>query len=188
MKLKKIVAALTAGALALGAMGVVVGCGPDNETVIREAIVKEFDTYKNMDDSALSEIATFAEQEGLDELGIDGQEFATAVLDGFDYTVDSVTVNGKDAVAKVTIVSKSYSDFEDKFNAIIDEMTNDPSLAEMSEEEAVAAVGEKVMQVLDETETITESADVAYVLKGNVWEPAEGDKALANLDSLIFAQ
>ena len=186
--MKKLVSALAAGALVLGALFMVTGCGPSSEEVIRNAITQEMDSYKNMDDSAMSEIATMAENEGISELGIDDQEFAAAVLDGFDYNIDDITVDGDTATATVTIVSKSYSDFEERITNIINELTDDPSMAELDSDQIVEVVGERVMQAFDEVSLNTETATIEYKLNGNVWEPVDGDSALADLDSVVFAQ
>ena len=186
--MKKLIAVLAAAALVASAF-CMVGCSTANdENLIREKLAEELDAFKNMDDSAMSEIATVAENAGLDEIGIDSQEFATAVLDGFDYSIDDVTVDGKTAVATVTIVSKSSSDFETRINEVVESITNDPEIAGMDQDAIMAKLSEAVMQAFDETEIVTETAEIEYELNDNTWEPVKGDNALADLDSIIFAQ
>ncbi len=185
--MKKALALIAAGILAAGLL-CMTGCGPNSEKLIRDSLTQQLDSYKNADDAALSELATVAENEGLDSLGIDSQEFAAAVLDGFDYSIDNVKVEGDKAVASVTIISKSYSDFETRMNDILESLTSDESLKEMGTEEATQMLGERIMQAFSDTEIITEQADIEYKLENNVWEPVKGDASLADLDSMVFAQ
>lgn len=185
--MKRAIAIIAAGILAAGVL-CMTGCGQNSEQLIRDSLTQQLDSYKNADDAALSELATVAENEGLDEIGIDSQEFAAAVLDGFDYSIDNVTVDGNSATASVTIISKSYTDFETRINQILTDLPNDESLQDMAEEEVTQMLGEKVMEVFDQTEVITEQADIEYKLENNVWEPVKGDASLADLDSIVFAQ
>lgn len=187
--MKKAVALLAAALLTVMCACALVGCGPNSEELIRNSISEEFDAYKNLDDAKLSEIADKAEEEGLDELGINGTEFATAILDGFDYNIDSVVVNDKTATAELTIVSKSYSGFESQLEAVVDELKDDPSFADMTTEEMQNALGERVMAAFDNVETVTENVTLNYQLNadGNIWEPVNATEALSKLDSVIFA-
>lgn len=186
--MKKILALIAAGVLAAGVLCMTGCAGQDSEKLIRDSLTQQLDSYKNADDAAMSELATVAENEGLDEMGIDSQEFAAAVLDGFDYSIDNVTVDGDSATASVTIISKSYSDFETKMMDMVENITSDESIKDMTEEEATQMLGEKVMEIFDQTEVITEQADIEYKLENNVWEPVKGDASLADLDSMVFAQ
>ncbi|WP_165062792.1 hypothetical protein [Adlercreutzia sp. ZJ154] len=185
--MKKVLALIAAGILAAGVLCTVGCAGQNSEQLIRDSLTKQLDKYKNADEAAMTELATVAESEGLDEMGIDSQEFAAAVLDGFDYSIDKIVVNDNNATASVSITSKSYTDFENRMNDVISGITSDPAFAEMTEEEATTALGEKVMQAFDECEIITENADIEYTLKDNVWEPVKGDASLAGLDSIVFA-
>lgn len=185
--MKKIISIMTAVALVAGAL-CLVGCGQNNEQLIREKLTEELDTFKNQDDSALSSIATAMENEGLDEMGIDSQEFAAAVLNGFDYTIDDVQVNGDTANATVTIVSKSSSDFTQRITEVAQTLVDDPAIAELTSEEKMSKLGEAVMQAFDETEVVTETATIEYKLNNNTWEPVDGSNSLASLDSIVFAR
>ncbi len=185
--MKKIVAIIAAGALVAGAL-CLIGCGQSNEQLIREKLTEELDTFKNQDESAMSSIATVMENEGLNEMGIDSQEFAAAVLDGFDYSIDDVQVNGDTANATVTIISKSSSDFTNRVNEVAQTLTADPDLASMTDEEKMNKLGEAVMQAFDETEIVTETATIEYKLNDNMWEPVAGNNSLGSLDSIVFAK
>ncbi len=185
---KKLALCIMSLILACGTVLGLAGCGQNNEEVIRESIASQLDAFKNADDSAMSEIAEMVENEGLDRLGIDGMEFAAAVLDGFDYNIDSVEVDGNKAVATVTIASKSYSQFEQKVNEIRNSIAEDTDLAAMSEEDATKAIGQKIMSAFAETETTNDVAVINYELSGNVWKPTNAAEALAQLDSIVFSR
>lgn len=186
MNPKKILALVLGAALAVSCSTVLEGCGSDPTQAIRESLTQQFDAYKNMDDAALSEIAELSEREGLEQLGIDNQEFAVAVLDGFDYSIDDITVDGNNATATVTIVSKSYTDFANKVRDIVDEISDDSSLSSLSQEEIANLLGERVMDAFDNVQINTEVATIEYVLNGDQWQPMAEESTLSSLDSVIF--
>ncbi len=188
MGFRKIAALLAATALALGALLAATGCGANAEEAIRNAIIEELDTYKNMDDSVLSATSEVLAGQGLEEMGIDSEGLAVTILDGFDYSVDDVTVEGDKAVATVTIVSKSYSDFEAAVDAAIAEVTADPAVADMSQEEIYQLYGQRIMEAIDGLQAKPETTEVEYAREGNAWEPVNGEKSLSHLDSLVFAE
>lgn len=185
--LKRALIVALAAVLSVLCLGVLAGCGPNSEEVIRSSITEEFDAYKNLDDAKFSEIAEKAEMEDLSQLGINGSDFATAILDGFDYNIDSVVVNDKAAQAKVTIVSKSYSEFEDKLKNAVEELRADPAFADMSSDEMRDALGQRVMQIFDEVGTKSETVTLDYQLEDKEWKPINKTEALGQLDSLVFA-
>lgn len=188
MTLKKILIAALACMLACFASVAIVGCTPDAETLIKDAITKEFDTYKNMDDSAIEHIATSAENQDLSSLGIDNTEFATIVLDGFDYSIDKITVDADMAYVDMTIVSKSSSAFEEQLTSAIDELQNSAHLSTMSEEDRVQAIGDAVMSAFQGVPTISENVTVEYQLIDGTWTPINTADTLGALDSVVFAQ
>lgn len=186
--MKKIIAITAAALLAVSAF-CMTGCfGQSSEQLIRDTLASELDAFKNMDDSAMSEIATVAENAGLTDMGIDSQEFAAAVLDGFDYSIDSVEVDGDTATATVTIISKSSSDFETRINEAVQSITSNPDVSSMDQETLMNQLSDAVMQAFQNTEVVTETATIEYQLENNVWEPVEGESSLAGLDSIVFAK
>ena len=188
MKLKKIVTPLIAGLMTVFAISAITGCAPDPETLIRDAITEEFDAYRNADDSAIEQIATSAENQGLAELGIDNVEFASIVLDGFDYNIDDITVEDDMAYVKLTIVSKSSSAFEQELTTAIENLQNSAHLSEMDEDARVEAIGDAVMSSFQDVDTITEQVVVQYQLIDGTWTPIETASTLGSLDSVVFAQ
>ncbi len=188
MKLRKIIAMLCITVLAAGCFGVLSGCGPNNEEVIRESLTKQFDAYKNKDESILTETNENLSGMQLEQLGIDVEELTLAVLDGMDYTIDDVEVNGDTATAHVTIISKSYSAFEDAMNQILNSIEDDPNIAGMTQQEAQEYVGQKMMEALNNIEPTAQEATIEYKKEGNMWQPVRGTHSLAHIDSLVFAE
>ncbi len=184
---KKIALATTASIVLAFTLCVTCACSPSNEEVIRETVTKEFDAYKNLDDAAVSKIAQNAEKEGLDQLGITGQDFAGAVLDGFDYSIDSIEVNDKAATVKLTVMSKSTADFETKLDADVNTFVEDPATEYMSVDEKNAHIGEIAMQAFKDTEIVNEEVTLEFELQGSTWVCTNATDVLGQLDSLVFA-
>lgn len=186
----KFVAIAMSVALALFSVAGLSGCATESaEDMITAAISGELDAYKNMEDSVMTDIASKVEEQGLQTLGIEGQDFATAILDGFDYSIDNVEVNGDTAVATITIVSKSYSGFEAEVQNIVQDMlSNSADFAGKSTEEVQAALGERVMAAFESIPVSTEQVQIEYKLEGNTWEPVNAQEVLGSMDSVVFMQ
>lgn len=187
MSIKKAIA-LTATAILLAFATVVAsGCAKTSEDVLREVVESEFNTYKNLEESALDEIATTAEQEGLSDLGITGEEFAAAVLSGFDYSIDGVQISGNDATVSTTIISKSSTDFESKLSEGVQEFVSSSEATSLTTEEKNLKIGSITMQAFEDTEIISEQVDIQFQLQDKTWVSTNASEVLANLDSLVFA-
>ena len=79
---------------------VLTGCsGADPEEAVRADLTANFDQLKNLEGDALEEIADGMGNTGLEQYGLENTEVITAMLDGFDYTIDSVAVDGDTATA-----------------------------------------------------------------------------------------
>lgn len=188
MKIKKLIASLLVFAMASFTILSTTACAPDPEGLIREAITKEFDSYKNMDEDVIGDIAQSAENQGLSELGIDSIEFANIVLDGFDYAINSITVDGDNATAELTIVSKSATDFEKSLSAAMDQLQTSPEIANMTDDEKTALIGQTVMNSFQDIDIVNEDVTIEYVKSNGTWTPVNSAEALGSLDSVVFAQ
>ena len=184
---KAITATLTAAMLAF-TLCFATGCQPSSEDVIRDTVTEKFDAYKNLEDAVLSQIADKAEQDGMSELGISGQEYASAVLDGFDYSINSITVNEQAATVSMTIVSKSKTDFYDKLNAAVTTFVSSPESESMSADKKDAQIGKIAMQAFEDTETVSEDIELLFQLQGNTWVSVNSNEVLGNLDSFAFTE
>lgn len=186
MTAKKILATVLSAALLAFTLCMACGCQPSNEDVIRDTVTKNFDAYKNLEDSVLSEIAAKAEEDGMSDLGITGEEYATAVLDGFDYHINDITVNEQAATVSMTIVSKSKTDFYNKLNDAVSAFVADPATESLSPEERDAQVGQIAMQAFRDTDTVSEDVNLRFQLQGNTWVSVNSTEVLGNLDSFAF--
>ncbi|MFR1167807.1 MAG: hypothetical protein ACLSDQ_09590 [Adlercreutzia equolifaciens] len=78
--------------------------------------------------------------------GIDGVEFMKSYLSGFDYTIDSINVDGDSATAQITLTCKSYTGYLQALQTAVDEVTADPdALAALSNDEINQKIGEIVI-------------------------------------------
>lgn len=186
-RITKIIAAAAATSLLSLSLLAVTGCSTtSSEDALRDAVAQELDIYKNMDEKAMGMVVESAENEGLTELGIDGEEFAAAVLDGFDYSINDVTIDGDTATVNVTIISKSMSDFETKFNEAVGELMS-PDGSSLFADNVQEAVGTLAMKTFDTTDIIEEDVDLKFKLDGSTWVSTNVAQALGNLDSMVFA-
>lgn len=188
MNIRKASATIIAAVLLAFTLCAACGCQPSSEDVIRTTVQQKFDAYKSLDDAVLSEIAAKAEQDGLSELGISGQDYASAVLNGFDYSIDDITVNEQAATVSMTIVSKSKTDFYDRLNEAVSAFVANPDTDAMSESEKDAQVGSITMQAFEQTETVSENVQLQFQLQGNTWVSVNSSEVLGNLDSFAFQE
>ena len=145
MKELKTGALATLIACAMAACLGLVACssGPTDEEVIKEGIASELDPIKNLDDATLDEILSEAGSEFamLESMGIDSKTLVKSYLDGFDYTIDSVEVDGDSAKATLTATCKSFTDASTKAEELAEafgEQMTDEQLASMTQDDITA--------------------------------------------------
>ena len=183
MKARRLLVALLAAFMCLGAFTLVACSNPEEQ--IKAAVEAEFESIKTGEAAAMEEVAEgFDSASGgaLDELGVTTDEFLAAYLDGFDYNVGEVTMDGNDkAVVSMTVTMKSISQWQDIFteelNTWAADLTNYSSM-----EEAYAAAGQIMVDTLKETPVAeTEPFDFTLVKNGDVWEPdANAEASFSN--------
>lgn len=170
-------------ALAATMLAGLTACGGESaEDVIRKGVTEELEGIKNLDQAALDEImaGAGAADAGLDEYGIDMEEFCRTWLEGFDYSVDNVTVDGDNATATVTITCKSLMEGMTIFMDKVTALTDDTEAMSQSMDELNLQMGTMLMEALGEAPLETNTVDLPYVLNGNTWEPGAGfDAALS---------
>lgn len=183
--IKAIVAAcLAATALSFGAM-TLAGCGPSAEEVVRQGVSDELERLKAHDETLLDDLAADSGADQLAAYGIDAQTFIAAYLNGFDYRVDEVTVEGDDATATVVLTCKKFDAFAQALAEATSALAEDEETASLDGDELNAKVGDMVLEVLASVEP-TESSPVELPFKrtDNVWGPASG--AEQALSSALF--
>lgn len=182
--LKVLTCSITA-VLALS-VGLVLGAcsGPNPEEAIREDLTANLDRVKELDDATVEELVGSMGTIGLETYGIEASDVVRSLLDGFDYTIDDITVDdeGTSAVASVSVTCKSASDFTERINQaatdLAAELMNDPSGLELlSDEEALnARIGEVVMETLDEVELQQTSIEIDYSKTDDGWTASDASE------------
>ncbi|MCL1890925.1 MAG: hypothetical protein FWG00_02735 [Coriobacteriia bacterium] len=139
-----------------------VGCGKSSEDVIRDGITEELEGLKTLNDDTVSQLLSDSAG-AFTQFGIEDKEFFEAWLQGFDYSVDDVIVDGDNAVAKVTLTAKQMSDIMTAFQANVDVTKTD-----------LNALGPALLDAAKSAKTTTTSIELPYVLRGNTWEQGIG--------------
>lgn len=171
---------LTCGAVAL------TGCGPSAEDVVRQGVSDELERLKTHDPAMIEELAADASAKDLSAYGIDPQEFVASYLDGFDYRIDDVAVDGDTATATVVLTCKKFDVFAEKLMEASAALALDEEVAALQGDELNAKIGATVLEVLASVEPAeTEPVELPFTLKDNTWSPASG--AEAALSSALFA-
>lgn len=153
LKLAPIVAVLAALVIAL------VGCssGPSDADVIRQGIDEEFASIKSGDDELLSAVEEGA-GEDMQTLGIDAKEFMAAYLDGFDYTIGDIKVDGDAATVHISVTCRSMSDITGAFETAFTDALAD---VDATDEDALYKLaGQVLMQCTKDAELKTSEFDV----------------------------
>lgn len=177
---KKLLAiVLAATMMCFGAL-VLSSCGKSDEEVVREGVARELDMVKNKDPEFMESITDAALASEMDAYGIDANEFMTSYLEGFDYTIDDVTVDGSNATATVTITCKTLSDIYEQVLGSAEEAANSTDTSSLSEDEANQMVGQIMMDSVAQVQaTIQAPVELTFTLNGNTWEPtAAAESAL----------
>ena len=150
-------------ALAVFCLAVFTACGgPSVEDLIRDDLTTQFDAVKE-GDAELIEALEASAGEDMETLGIDSAEFAGAFLDGFDYSIDDIVVDGDTATATVTVSCKSMTevmtDFQDQFYDMLNNL--DPSSVE-SEDDLYLMAGDLLMDAMSAAEVHETECEFVY--------------------------
>ena len=187
MKMRGIAAAcLAAAVLAIGGAALA-GCGPDSEELVRQAVTEDLDLVKAHDAALLEKMAAEADVEGLAVYGVDPAAFLSAYLDGFDYRVDEVAVDGETARASVVLTCKSFDAFGAALDQAVTSLSAGEGVANMGEEETSQLVGKTLMDVLASVEAVEKApVELKFTLKDKAWIPSSSvERAIA--DALFAA-
>lgn len=156
--------------LALGACS----SGPSAEDIIREDIATNLDDIKNMDDATLDGLARQIGSVGLEEYGVDTGTLITSMIDGFDYSIESVEVEDDTATASVTVTAKSMTEFMNfDYDVMADDIVDAVTSGEIdtTDQDAFNAwVGEYIMGMIDDLEPVEKDITFTYVNGEDGWE------------------
>lgn len=171
MKISKLLVAMFATVLMAVTLVGATGCANSaNENVIRTSLAEELDAYKNHDASVVSQIRMQNAAE-LAMLGIDGEKYANALLEGFDYSIEDVKVDGDNATVTLVLTQK-YLD-EDEAEAVIGALADDPAFLSLSYSERQAAISDKIFEYIESVPAAPQDpVTLNLVLKDKVWDLA----------------
>lgn len=181
MKLKKILGVFALSAVLVCSLGGVVGCS-NSEQMIRQGTAEMLDHYKNIDETVLEEASAALSETEAKAMGLTYEEMLQSMLDGFDYTIDSVNVDGDTAEAVVTITSKNLQGMTDEVEKLQSEMMSNTELQKQGTDALLKWYGEKMMEYMNNAPIEThEPLTLDYVLKDKTWElTSSSQKALEN--------
>lgn len=171
----KALACTLCATLALAGGLVLTGCaGADPEEAVRADLTTNLDQIKNLDEAAISELAEQMGDAGLEDYGIETTDLIASMAAGFDYTINSVTVDGDTATASVTVTCKSATELMDlDYDAMTEDLLEAVGSGEVdvSDEASVNAwTGEYLMGLLDALEPAEKDLDLTYVNGSDGWE------------------
>lgn len=188
MNIKNVLSLATSFVIAFTLCVGLVRCGPSDEEQIKKAVTTTYDAYKNADSNALSQIVTQLEDEAIKELGIDDTEFATVIVDGFDYAIQNINIEGNKATVTVIFAGKSYTEMLSKISETTDKLANDSSFSSLPPDERLKTAGKMVMDAFKELPVKDESATLEYVRENGTWKAADTQAGLEKIDNVLFAK
>ncbi len=177
MRFLKALAALSCVSVFLCGMMLSAGCSSGetaDERAVREALSVELELVKNLDEGFIEGLAGDGSGE-FEQFGIDAEAFMAEYLEGFDYKITEVVVDGEAASATIQIECRSFSDYQAKVGELVDAAIADGSMPDAGDPEIDAFLGGLMMEALAEVDVAAcapVSVDCAKV-EGE-WELAEG--------------
>ena len=110
--------------------------------------------------------------------GIDVDEYVNAIAPKYKWEIGKITVNGKEAVAKVTMTYPDYEKMDSLLDEKIDEYlaTNDTS--NLSDADAQKLVGDMMMEIVksDALPVADAKFDIDYVKGEDGWKMADSEE------------
>lgn len=143
---------------------------PTDEELILSDVYWYFGDVDSINDEFILGLEAGAGSD-LDQLGITAEEFAEAFLDGFNYEVGDVTVDGDVATVDVTITSKSMDEISTEFQNRLTEWasTVDPSTI-TSEDDLYKQGGQIFLEVTREAEAAERQVELTFTQDSSgVW-------------------
>lgn len=165
-----------AGVLGLGAAWGLTGCSAD-ESVIRFGIDQDLSVFKDPTEENLKEYISRlgnADPEVVEASAKDMAELSKHLLRGFDYTIDSVTVNGTVATADITITNVDVAHAYETAFGSEEALKNDPEVQAFKESGDAEGYNQwflaKFYDALDqETQTTSSKVTMRFSKEGNDW-------------------
>lgn len=151
---------------------------------VSEDMSSRLDAIKEGDTGSLSVLAEDLDAEEVEGYGLSQDDLLAAYLDGFDYQIEDVSVDGKTASVSVVFTVKSYSEFISAFSETAFDIPLQDGAEDLSDEELYALFGDAILETLSSTSTgQTESVSFSYTKSDGEWEPDDFEQTIA--DALV---
>ena len=149
---------------------------PLGPTSYGDSPYQSFSTYAG--NPYFIDLDELAADSGVDQLatyGIDAKSFIAAYLDGFDYRIDEVKVDGDSATATVVLTCKKFDAFAQALTETTTELAEDEQTAELDADQINEKVGQLVLEALGSVEpTESNPVELPFTRTDNAWGPASG--------------
>ena len=180
--LARIAACAAAAVLVLGLGLVSTGCSQSDSSddpteLVKAELTKGFDQVKNqianIDNETLNSMFDADALASFESMGVDGAEFVKGILDGFDYEIGEITINGDKAEAQVTLKMKDLKEWMSSIETSAVELAmSNPG---MSQEEMMAEMGPIMMDALDKVEGMADIPITVTATNNNGTWTVDGD-------------
>ncbi|MDR3037570.1 MAG: hypothetical protein LBU31_04090 [Coriobacteriales bacterium] len=166
--IKNVVLLGLAALMSLTVLFALAGCGKSDEEVIRTGLTSELDKFKDPTSDSWADLSNNGE---FASMGLSDKDVVSAWVEGFDYTIDSVTVTGSTAEVKVSITCKQLNPV---ISTMTDKVQNDESFVGLTQEEAIRKAGEVFLADLRAAQTATTQITIPCVKSGDTWTEGAG--------------
>ena len=146
--------------------------GSSDQEAISKDLTAQLDSFKNSGSQAFAEELK-AYDSTFKTLGIDSGEFVKELLDGFTYSIGTITVDSEkgSATAEVNFTSKTIGSVLVAVVNTIPSAVTSLTADDLASEDAVNQfVGNQLMQAVKSAETGTTALTLAYSKTGDTWK------------------
>lgn len=159
------------------------GCA-NAESEVRAQVDSELNAVKELDDETVNAFLgslSSSDTEILDSIGLDEAELMRAYFDGFDYSIDSVTVDGDAAQVVITFTCKTSSDMVAAMQAAL----GDVDIAAAAQSGDLSSIGQAMIDAVRNVgPRQAEPVTVEYQKQDGAW--TAGDSAEQAIASIMM--
>ena len=163
--MKRIALVVLAALMSFSALFALTACLPNNEQIIRDALTKELDQFKDPNSEAWGLFSEGGATE-FESMGIDAQDLVNTWAEDFSYEIGAITVDGDKATVEVTINCKQF--YTAATNAVT-ALLADSSLAELTTDEINKKTGQTILDEFKKLSPKTTNIITSFTLVGNIW-------------------
>lgn len=178
--------AVVAFASALAMSFTLVGCGgPSDEELITTAIDDEMGIVVNPSEETvamLAEEATSGAGGTFDTMGIDSTELVKSWIDGFSYTVGTISVDGDTATADVAVTCKQLGPIMTEWQTNFQADAQSQGFTSM--DEVYSYAGQTIMEHINNASPVETTVTFELTKEGDEWIL---DQGAANQTALMDA-